>query len=145
MRLAEDARHLVAEIPGSKRDRRSARSLQGKESRLPMSSPIHSTSPDPDEVRRAIREHRLVEFYYTGELIVAEPYLHGLGPRYAAPILLAWDAIHGWREYSFMRIRRFRVMDRCYPRTRDDYDPQDPRMKRIDTAATLRGRELRAG
>jgi predicted DNA-binding transcriptional regulator YafY len=110
-----------------------------------MQLPRFSTRADPEELRRAIREHRLVEFYYTGELITAEPYILGLGPRYPTPILLAWDAEHGWKEYSLMRIRRLQVLARRYQRSRDDYDPRDPRMKLVDTAAAVVGRALQAG
>jgi predicted DNA-binding transcriptional regulator YafY len=108
-------------------------------------SPRFSTLADCDDIRRAIREHRLVEFYYTGELVTAEPYIHGVGPRYSTTILLAWSAEQGWREYSLMRIRRFRVLDRCYEQTQPDYDPQDPRMKSVDTAAAVIGRTRQAG
>jgi predicted DNA-binding transcriptional regulator YafY len=111
----------------------------------PTRSPRFSTLADCEEIRRAIREHRLVEFYYTGELVTVEPYIHGLGPRYSSPILLAWSAEQGWREYSLMRIRRFRVLDRCYEQSRADYDPQDPRMRMVDTAAAPIARTQQAG
>ena len=109
-----------------------------------MDIPQYSTQPDTEEIRRAIREHRLVEFYYIGELLTVEPYIHGMGRRYQAPVLLAWDATNGWKEYSCMRIRRLQVLDRRYPESREDYDPKDPRIKKVDVAAKVVGRRAPA-
>ncbi|MCW1886663.1 WYL domain-containing protein [Luteolibacter flavescens] len=105
-----------------------------------MDIPQYSTQPDADEIRRAIREHRLVEFYYLGELLTVEPYIHGMGRRYQAPVLLAWHPTNGWKEYSCMRIRRLQVQERRYTESQEDYDPQDPRMKKVDLAAKVIGR-----
>jgi predicted DNA-binding transcriptional regulator YafY len=99
-----------------------------------------STEPDPAEIRRAIREHRLVEFYYVGELCTVEPYILGLGKRYQSPVLLGWDESSGWKEFSCVRIRRLRVLDRYYRNSRDDYDPATPRIRQVDTAAAVIGR-----
>ena len=107
-----------------------------------METPRFSTDPDPSYIRRAVREHRLVEFYYLGELVTVEPYVFGIGKRYRSPVLLAWDAVNGWREYSSVRIRRLTVLNRRYVRSRRDYDPEDPRIKEVDTAAEVIGRKL---
>ncbi|RYD63580.1 MAG: hypothetical protein EOP83_11850 [Verrucomicrobiaceae bacterium] len=105
-----------------------------------MDIPHYSTQPDSEEIRRAIREHLLVEFYYIGELLTVEPYIHGMGRRYQAPVLLAWDETNGWKEYSCMRIRRLQVLDQRYAQSREDYDPTDPRIKKVDVAAKVIGR-----
>ncbi|MCW1924772.1 WYL domain-containing protein [Luteolibacter arcticus] len=112
--------------------------------RKAMDIPQYSTQPDAEEIRRAIREHRLVEFYYIGELLTVEPYIHGMGKRYQAPVLLAWDPSQGWKEYSCMRIRRLRVLDQHYARSREDYDPKDPRIKKVDVAAEVIGKRVTA-
>ena len=96
-----------------------------------------STYPDIEAVRQAIREHRLVEFYYVGELITAEPYLLGKMKRYQHPMLIAWAAAYGWKEYSLMRIRRFRALEEQYATTREDYRTDYPELETLDTAASV--------
>ena len=97
-----------------------------------------STYPDIEAIREAIRDHRLVEFYYVGELITAEPYLLGKMKRYQHPVLVAWSSELGWKEYSLMRIRRFHVLADRYPRSREDYRTDLPQLETLDTAATIR-------
>ncbi len=97
-----------------------------------------STYPDIEAIREAIRDHRLVEFYYVGELITAEPYLLGKMKRYQHPVLVAWARELGWKEYSLMRIRRFRVLEDRYPRSREDYRTDLPQLETLDTAASIR-------
>jgi hypothetical protein len=43
-----------------------------------------------------------------------------------------------------MRIRRLQVLDHRYEASREDYDPKDPRIKKVDVAAKVIGRRTPA-
>lgn len=77
------------------------------------------------ELVRAIREKRLIEFTYkSGGARVVEP--HDYGVHRAAASLLGYQisgpsrsgVAHGWKQFKVDDVRQLRVLDRQFPGTR---------------------------
>jgi predicted DNA-binding transcriptional regulator YafY len=88
-----------------------------------------------DDVRRAIRERRLVKFNYRKVNVIAEPHLLGNAIKTRALVLCAWEVSPEpkWQHFRYAEIRDVRVLPEIFRHTRPDFDPYDRRIIAIDT------------
>ena len=80
-------------------------------------------------LRQAIRDRRVVEFRYHGELRAVEPYRLGEGGGRLR--LVGWQARKGWRSFHLDDMEELEVTDRTFFQPREGYTRGDDAMDRI--------------
>jgi predicted DNA-binding transcriptional regulator YafY len=94
-----------------------------------------------DEVRRAIRERRLVQFNYRKAQVIAEPHLLGNAIKTRALILCAWELSpdEGWQHFRYAEMRDVRILHESFHHIRPGFNPHDRRIIAIDTTVRRAG------
>lgn len=90
--------------------------------------PDMTNEPEPVDVTAAIHGRLKVRFYYEGHLITAEPHLLGRLKKPVGPLMRAWAAETGWKNYSLRRIRAFTALSSETFVPRADFLPGDGSM-----------------
>ncbi len=98
-----------------------------------------------DDVRRAIRERRVLSFRYRKQQVIAEPHLLGNVQKTHAFVVLAWtlEPGEGWGHYRFAEMRDLEVLGRIFPHVRAGFNPCDRKIIGIDTS--VRGQYPQVG
>jgi predicted DNA-binding transcriptional regulator YafY len=89
-----------------------------------------------DEVRRAIRERRILTFRYRKQQVTVEPHLLGNARKTHAFVMLAWslEPLEGWDHYRFAEMRDLELLGRTFPKARRGFNPYDRKFAGIDTS-----------
>jgi hypothetical protein len=89
-------------------------------------------------IAQAVRDHRIVTFWYNGLLRTVEPHTYGvtMAGHEALSGYQAAGGSHsgdlpGWRLFLLSEISNLTVTDRTFARTRPGYNSNDSRMCRI--------------
>lgn len=79
----------------------------------------------------AIRNQRVVTFYYDGGRRTVEPYCHGVGEAghellrgYQTAGFSRSGASHGWKMFRVEELSGLAMTDKVFAGTRPEYDPQ---------------------
>jgi len=86
----------------------------------------------------AIRDKRIITFYYDGGLRKNEPYCHGVTKK-GNEVLRAFQISGysrsgnpiGWKLFSVSKISNLKILDETFQSNRRDYNPNDHAMSRI--------------
>ena len=89
-------------------------------------------------IRRAIRTHKLIEFYHDGAFRIVEPYCLGISSR-GNLLLRAYQVAGGstsghippWRLFDVGKMSRTLILGESYSPARPEYNPVDPAMQTI--------------
>lgn len=90
-------------------------------------------------IAEAVREHRLLTFSYEDLPRTVEPHQYGIHRDTGNEVLSGYQvggSSHssdrpGWRNFLVTEIRNLGIADDSFDRTRQGYNPNDPRFKVI--------------
>ncbi len=89
------------------------------------------------QICEAIRNQKIIEFYYDGELRVVEPHCFGITTA-GNPGLRAYQiggysssGRFGWKMYDMSKADDFQITDNFFDSPRDDYNSEDKGMSEV--------------
>lgn len=91
------------------------------------------------ELAAAVRERRVITFWYNGLSRTAEPHTYGLHKSTGHEVLSCFQTagfsnsgeLPGWRLYLLSEIQSLSITSSIYSRARPGYNPNDSRMQII--------------
>lgn len=92
-----------------------------------------------DDIRRGIKQRRLIRFMYRKVEVVAEPYLFGNFRKTHAFVLCAWKVQpeEGWEYFRLAEMRDLDILMEGFRATRQGFNPYDPKIQMVDTLVRI--------
>ena len=88
-----------------------------------------------EDVRRCIKQRRLMRFMYRKVEVVAEPHLFGNFRKTRAFVLCAWkiQPDEGWEYFRLAEMRDLDILMESFGMARQGFNPYDPKIEIVDT------------
>jgi hypothetical protein len=88
-----------------------------------------------EDVRRCIKQRRLMRFMYRKVEVVAEPHLFGNFRKTRAFVLCAWKVQpeEGWEYFRLAEMRDLDILIESFGTARQGFNPYDPKIEIVDT------------